>query len=79
MQTKKICYELCKQMGTKCKKTECRYSIKMPKYANCVLIAADQKHTLQDIGDVYGVTRMRICQIEKRALAKLDDLADHFK
>ena len=51
----------------------------MPEYANCVLIAADQKHTLQDIGDVYGVTRMRICQIEKRALAKLDDLADHFK
>jgi len=27
--------------------------------------------TLQKIGDIFGVTRMRICQIEKKTLSKL--------
>lgn len=79
MRTKELCYERCKRARTKCKKTECRYNVKMPECANCILIASEKKHTLQDVGDVYGVTRMRVCQIEKRALAKLGDLAEHFK
>jgi DNA-directed RNA polymerase sigma subunit (sigma70/sigma32) len=31
------------------------------------------KITLQDIGDIFKVTRMRICQIEKNAIKKLKD------
>ena len=27
--------------------------------------------TLQEIGDIFSVTRMRICQIEKKILSKL--------
>ena len=30
-----------------------------------------RKHLLQQIGEIFGVTRMRICQIEKSILKKL--------
>jgi DNA-directed RNA polymerase sigma subunit (sigma70/sigma32) len=49
----------------------------MPDNCNCVLIASDEKHTLQEVGNIYGVTRMRICQIEKRALKKLGEFATY--
>jgi DNA-directed RNA polymerase specialized sigma subunit len=29
--------------------------------------------SLQQIGDILGVTRMRICQIEKKVIEKLAD------
>ena len=31
--------------------------------------------TLQEIGEIYGITRMRICQIEKLSLQKLAEIA----
>jgi DNA-directed RNA polymerase sigma subunit (sigma70/sigma32) len=31
--------------------------------------------TLQEIGDIYNVTRMRVCQIEKQSLQKLAETA----
>jgi len=37
------------------------------------LDALVEKFTLQDIGDIFKVTRMRICQIEKIAIKKLKD------
>jgi DNA-directed RNA polymerase sigma subunit (sigma70/sigma32) len=40
---------------------------------NCCLLAAQEEHTLQEIGDIFGVTRMRICQLEKMIIRKIDD------
>ena len=38
-----------------------------------ILSASRKKHTLQEIGEIFGVTRMRICQLEKNILEKLKD------
>lgn len=43
------------------------------KSLNCCLIAAEENHTLQEIGDIFGVTRMRICQLEKSIIKKIDN------
>jgi len=60
-----------------CKKEECRYWHSSEKYQNCIQIAArDGEKTLQDIGDMFGVTRMRICQIEKLIFKKLLNKSD---
>lgn len=41
-------------------------------HLNCAIIAAGGgKMTLHEIGKIFGLTRMRICQIEKRALEKI--------
>ena len=39
-------------------------------------IADDGTHTLDDVGEIFGVTRERVRQIEEQALAKLHELLD---
>jgi len=57
-----------------CAKTACRHWISCAKYNNCTIIASKSgPKTLQEIGDLCGLTRMRICQIEKAALKKVRD------
>jgi uncharacterized protein YqkB len=66
------CFKEHKASGQACNKTSCRYWIDYDKSHNCTMIAADKgPMTLQEIGDIFGVTRMRICQIEKSVLKKL--------
>lgn len=55
-----------------CNRSKCRYWVENKKYCNCIMIAAaDAPLTLQQIGDIFSLTRMRICQIEKNACKKL--------
>ena len=55
-----------------CQKKDCRYWQSSKKSQNCIMISARQgEKTLQEIGDIFGVTRMRICQIEKLIFKKL--------
>ena len=73
------CFNYNKKNEKSCDIKECRYWINCEKSNNCcVLLLKDRefnedKTTLQDIGDIFKVTRMRICQIEKNAIKKLRD------
>jgi DNA-directed RNA polymerase specialized sigma subunit len=70
------CFEKCTILDTACENRECRYSIENKEYKNCTIIAAKKgPMTLQQIGDIFGVTRMRICQLEKKILKKISNIS----
>jgi len=75
---KETCFNVYKTFCVNCEFTECRYWQDMKgKYQNCVInAAAEGPHTLQEIGDIFSVTRMRICQIEKSAKESLKSCID---
>ena len=55
-----------------CSNTTCRYWHEENSCQNCILISAYKgSKTLQQIGDMFDVTRMRICQVEKLIFKKL--------
>jgi hypothetical protein len=66
------CFEYNKQKNIICEKTSCKHFINCKKNKNCTIIAAEEgPKTLQEIGDIFNVTRMRICQIEKDIMKKI--------
>ena len=55
-----------------CQRQGCQHWIPHSENHNCVILAAQEgPHTLQKIGQIYGLTRMRICQIEKGIFEKI--------
>ena len=70
--TKLECYQKILNKKSPCPETNCRHFLKSDKDLNCSIIAANSgPKTLQEIGDYYGISRMRVCQIEKAILKKL--------
>ena len=68
------CFKEQKLANKACTKSTCRQFINCKKYLNCTLLAAKEgARTLQQIGDLHGLTRMRICQLEKSALKKIKE------
>ena len=67
------CFKYNKKNDKKCKKNTCQYWIKHKESNNCIVIASQKENywTLERIGDLIGVTRMRVCQIEKKAINKI--------
>lgn len=60
----------------KCNKKQCDQWIEFDEYQNCVLIASQHgPHTLQKIGQVYNLSRMRVCQIEKNIFEKIKKIS----
>lgn len=60
-----------------CLKSSCRMWVDSECHQNCTILAIANNRgcsmTLQQIGDIHGLTRMRVCQIEKRALSKVKE------
>jgi|TARA_R110001583_G_scaffold5598_22_gene30172 hypothetical protein len=68
------CFSEHKSRNIDCKKENCRYWIDSKNHLNCSVLGAKKGPlTLQEIGDIFKVTRMRICQIEKTILDKIQD------
>lgn len=66
------CFKAHKECKKNCSNSDCRFWINHEKSNNCTLLAGQEgPMTLQQIGEIFGVTRMRICQIEKSILKKL--------
>lgn len=56
-----------------CPKTQCRHWINSIDTQNCSIIAAgvNKGMTLEQIGKIFNLTRMRVCQIEKNIYKKI--------
>jgi hypothetical protein len=68
------CFAEHKCRNLTCEKRSCRNWFDSEQDLNCAILAADEKpHTLQEIGDIFDLTRMRICQIEKNLASKLKE------
>ena len=74
------CFKAHNDIGVDCTNMKCRHWQKMDnQYHNCVILAAkDGPFTLQQVGNIFKVTRMRICQIEKAAKQFLKSSAPKF-
>ena len=60
-----------------CPKMGCRYWMQSSASQNCSLIAATSGGmTLEQIGQIFGLTRMRVCQIEKNIHRKIIHLLE---
>ena len=69
------CFELHDKEGVECQNKSCRMWINCKQGQNCTLIASKNGPlSLQEIGDILGVTRMRICQIEKKVVNKISNM-----
>ncbi len=66
------CFSIQEKYKVDCQRSSCPNWIKNDGSHNCVLIAAQEgPKTLQEIGQLFNLTRMRICQIEKAIYEKI--------
>ena len=69
------CWETNEANSTPCRNKNCRLWLECEAKQNCtIIVAQDGPKTLQEIGNLHGLTRMRICQVEKEALRNIREL-----
>ena len=74
---KQTCYSLYDNNNIECQRKSCRHWVNCERFKNCSILIADSgPKTLQQIGEIFGLTRMRICQIEKKAITKLTESSE---
>lgn len=66
------CYEAMNKSSCQCQRKSCSQWIDFSRGKNCMMITTQGGPlTLNEIGKIYGLTRMRICQIEKNIYQKI--------
>jgi len=69
---KSTCYEAVEKYGIACERKSCKQWLDFEQGKNCLIITTQAGPlTLNEIGKIYGLTRMRICQIEKNIYQKI--------
>jgi hypothetical protein len=69
----KLCFDIYEENNVSCEKTTCKQWLEFDACQNCTILAArNREYTLQEVGDFFGITRMRICQLEKQILKKIN-------
>ena len=72
------CFKYYAKCNKQCQKKSCRYWINSSEDQNCTINSAKKgPKTLQDIGKIFNITRMRVCQIEKNIIAKIKKRVIH--
>ena len=72
----KICAEVCVKDNKECENEECRMWIDYEKDLNCTEIAIKKNGamTLKEIGSRLGISYVRVTQIEKEVLKKIQKI-----
>lgn len=70
----KKCSLKCIELNTDCPNTECRYWVEHQNSLNCTFIAIEKngEMDLRTIGDIMGVSFVRIKQIQDKAVHKIN-------
>lgn len=70
----KKCSEKCVELNEHCPNTDCRYWIEHQQSLNCTFVAIEQngEMDLRTIGDIMGVSFVRIKQIQDKAISKIN-------
>lgn len=69
------CFSLHEKHKVNCQRRNCNNWIDYKEGNNCVVLTSKAgPKTLQEIGKIYNLTRMRICQIEKNIYEKIKNL-----
>jgi hypothetical protein len=73
----KTCYKTQSEHNVRCQRQGCKHWFKCAECNNCTIIGAlDGQHSLQEIGDMLGTTRMQICRVERDVLQKFRESAE---
>lgn len=68
------CFAEHERFNVDCQRKRCSHWIDHKPGNNCVMITAKSRQlTLQNIGEIYGLSRVRICQIVKSVLDKIKE------
>jgi hypothetical protein len=69
---KYACFKIHELLKKSCVNNKCRYWHNSCTSNNCIINKSNgMSHTLQEIGDLFEITRMRVCQIEKNSIKKI--------
>lgn len=72
----KTCFYYHKEQNKPCQKESCRYyQSNLNDSQNCIINKSNEKqHTLEEIGNIFDISRMRICQLEKQIIGKIKNI-----
>jgi hypothetical protein len=69
------CVNKCVELNIDCPNSECRYWVNYPDDLNCCFVSIDKRGEmdLRTVGDIIGVSFVRIKQIQDKAINKVNN------